>query len=75
MAPHRQPCDSIDAHQRRIRSQRRYAEMPVDEFIRIAVLEFDVEHAVPVIDPVDAEDRIHALLGYAPGEVMELHGK
>ncbi len=73
MAPHRQPCPTIDAHQRRIRSQRRYADMPVDEFIRIAVLEFDVEHAVPVIDPVDAWKRLRDL-GWTEPELRAMAG-
>ncbi len=75
MALHQPPCNDINEHIGRVAGDTETSRVPFSIFVRVAVAEFDAEHAVPVIDPVDAEDRIHALLGYAPGELMELHGK
>ncbi len=74
MALHQPPCNDIGTHISIERADTEALELPVGVFLRVAVAEFDAEHAVPVIDPVDATDRLEHL-GWAPGELVESYGK
>ncbi len=73
MAQHQPPCQSLTEHISIERADNEALELPVGVFLRVAVAEFDAEHAVPVIDPVDAWKRLRDL-GWTEPELRAMAG-
>ncbi len=74
MALHEPACLTISRHIERERNSAAAKRLPIAEFIRLAVVEFDNEHIPEPIDPVDAYKRMRELgwteaeLRYAAGD-------
>ncbi len=73
MALHQPPCNDIGTHISIERADTEALDLPVGVFLRVAVAEFDAEHAVPVIDPVDAWKRLRDL-GWTEPELRAMAG-
>ncbi len=73
MALHRPPCESISDHILLERADSEALDLPISVFLPLALAEYDREHAVPVIDPVDAWKRLRDL-GWTEPELRAMAG-